>query len=54
MQSRNFYLALAAVALLITLWLTMQMAGGFAQLLFLAAIAVLAVAVGRAWHAAGS
>lgn len=53
MQARNFYLALAIVALLVSFWLTIQMAGIVVQLLFCAAIAVLAVAVARSWHAAG-
>jgi hypothetical protein len=51
MRSRNFYLVLAAAALLVALWLTLQMVGAVLKLAFLIAIVAVAVAVARSWRA---
>jgi len=50
MQSRNLYLAVAIVALIVALWLTLQIAGALLKLLFVVAIAAVGFAALRAWQ----
>jgi hypothetical protein len=48
----SLYLAIAVLALIVAVWLALQIIGFLFKLLFLAAIAVLGVAAYRAWRAA--
>jgi len=51
-QSAGFYFAVAVLALLVAIWLALQIIGFLFKLLFLTAIVIVGVAAYRAWRAA--
>jgi hypothetical protein len=52
MRSPSFYFAVAVLALVVALWLVLQIIGFLFKLIFLTAIVLVGLAAYRAWRAA--
>jgi hypothetical protein len=50
MESPGLYLAIIVLALIVALWLTLQIIGLFIKVIFLALILLVSVAAYRAWR----
>jgi hypothetical protein len=51
MESRGLYFAIAVLALIVALWLALQIIGFFFKLVFVTLIVLLGLAAYRAWRA---
>jgi hypothetical protein len=51
MESRGLYFAIAVLALIVALWLALQIIGFFFKLVFLTLIVLLGLAAYRTWRA---